>query len=281
MDWRLVPEEMLDGAVSMALDEVAAETVAAGGPATVRLYRWLPSTLSLGYGNDADVVDWEFCEEMGITVTRRPTGGGAIYHGSAEDIAYSIIAPAEEFSGDVTESYRQLLEPVVEAFETFGVDVSFADDEREAIWSPACYLRELDPAHDLVGPDGRKIAGNAQYRTRDAIVQHGSLSFDVDAETHLGCFEDPPVTADEFEERVCGALEFREHDDVVETGVGALGGYDLHRSRLVADLEDALSEWAGAEEGEWTDAETDRAGEILDAKYGADEWVRGRTDPLD
>jgi lipoate-protein ligase A len=281
MDWRLIREEMLDGAVAMALDEVAAETVAAGGPATVRLYRWMPATLSLGYGNDADVVDRAFCEEWNVTVTRRPTGGGAIYHGSAEDIAYSVVAPADEFPGDVTESYRQLLQPVLDAFERFGVDVSFADEEREALWSPACYLRALDPAHDLVGPDGRKIAGNAQYRTRDAIVQHGSLSFDVSAADHLGCFEDAPVPPETFASRVCGATEFVEYDDVVETSAGAFGGYDLRRSSLVAELEDALAEWAGAEEGEWTDDEADRAGEIADRKYRADAWVEDRTDPLD
>jgi len=281
MEWRLITEEMLEGPVAMALDEVAAETVAAGGPATVRLYRWLPSTLSLGYGNDADVVDREFCEDADISVTRRPTGGGAIYHGSAGDVAYSIIAPADEFPGDVTESYRELLEPILDAFDDYGVDVGFAETDREAVWPPACYLRELDPAHDLVGPDGRKIAGNAQYRTREAIVQHGSLTFDVDAETHLQCFEAPPVSPETFEEHVCGVVEFLEYDDVISTGAGAMAGYDLHRSRLVAALEDALADWADAEEGEWTDAEAERAIEIADAKYRDPVWVEDRTDPLD
>jgi lipoate-protein ligase A len=281
MDWRLIPEQILDGAASMAADEVAAETVAAGGPATVRVYRWVPSTLSLGYGNDPDIVDWGFCEDVGVTVTRRPTGGGAIYHGSAGDVAYSIIAPAEAFPGDVTESYRELLDPIIEAFDRFGVDVTLADADREAVWSPACYLRELDPAHDLVGPDGRKIAGNAQYRTRDAIVQHGSLSFDLASETHLQCFDDPPVRPTEFEDHVCGALEFVEYDPVVETSAVSLAGYDLQRSRFVSALEDALSEWADAEEGEWTEAETARAADIADGKYRADAWVEDRVDPLD
>jgi lipoate-protein ligase A len=281
MDWRFITEQMLDGAASMAADEVAAETVAAGGPATVRVYRWVPSTLSLGYGNNADVVDWGFCDDFGFTVTRRPTGGGAIYHGSAGDVAYSIIAPAEAFPGDVTESYRELLDPVLDAFDRFGVDVAFPDAARAGAWSPACYLRDLDPAHDLVGPDGRKIAGNAQYRTRDAVVQHGSLSFDVEAETHLNCFADPPVSPAEFEAHVCGALEFVEHEDVVETGAGAMAGYDLQRSRFVADLEDALRAWADAEDGDWTEAERARAAEIADEKYRVDAWVRGRSDPLD
>jgi lipoate-protein ligase A len=279
MDWRLVREELLDGQMAMALDEVAAETVAAGGPATVRLYRWFPSTVSLGYGNDADIVDWEYCDEWNVSVTRRPTGGGAIYHDTAGDVAYTIIAPADEFPSDVTECYRELLEPVLDAFEAVGLDVDFATEEKPGLWEPLCYLLPLDPAHDLVGPDGRKIAGNAQYRTRDAVVQHGSLSFDVNAERHLGCFEDPPVDVAELESRVCGLEEFTSHDGVVETGLGDFGGYDIQRSRFVSELEDSLADWAGAEEGTWTDDEIERGRELVEAKYGNDEWVRERNDP--
>jgi lipoate-protein ligase A len=279
MDWRLIREEMLDGPMAMALDEVAAETVAEGGPATVRLYRWFPSAVTLGYGNDADVVDWEYCEEWSIDVTRRPTGGGAIYHDTTGDVAYSIIAPAEEFSGDVSETYREFLAPVVAAFEEVGLTVEFAEEASEGLWDPLCYLLPLDPNHDLVGPDGRKIAGNAQYRTREAIVQHGSLTFDVNVDHHVGCFEHPPVTTEEFDGRVCGVEEFVGHDEVVETGLGAFGGYDVLRSRFVAELEEALAGWAGAEEGEWTDEEVARGKELVEEKYATDEWIREGNDP--
>jgi lipoate-protein ligase A len=268
MDWRLIIEEELDGSSAMAFDEVAAETVASGGPATVRLYRWVPSTVTLGYGNDADVVDWAFCDSHGIHVTRRPTGGGAIYHDTTGDVAYSIVAPAESFPGDVTESYRQLLQPVLSAFESVGVDVDFAADTSEPIWEPLCYLLGLDPAHDLVGPDGRKVAGNAQYRTREAIVQHGSLTYAVDAKTHLGCFSDPPVTPETFQERVCGAVEFADEGE-------------LSRSRFVDVLERTLAEWAAAHPGTWTAEERARAEEIREKKYANDEWVRRRNDLLE
>lgn len=279
MEYRLIEEEMLDGQMAMAMDEVAAETVAAGGPATVRLYRWFPSTVTLGYGNDADIVDWEFCEEWNVSVTRRPTGGGAIYHDTAGDVAYSIIAPAEEYPSDVTECYREFLDPVIDAFEAVGVDVDFASENKSGIWDSLCYLLPLDPAHDLVGPDGRKIAGNAQYRTRDAVVQHGSLTFDTSPERHLDCFEDPLATPEQFENRVCGVTEALEYDDVVETGLGAFGGYDIQRSQFVAALEESLAEWADAETGEWTDEELQRGKELLERKYGNDEWVRDRNDP--
>ena len=264
MDWRLIPEETIRGPIAMARDEIAAETVAAGGPATVRLYKWEPSTVSLGYGNDADVVDWEYCADAEIDVTRRPTGGGAIYHDTTGDVAYSIIAPTAEYPGDVTECYRQLMEPVFSAFESVGADVGFADAPSEPLWKPLCYLRGLDPAHDLVGPDGRKIAGNAQYRTKDAIVQHGSLTFESDPVEHLGPFVEPEVTPEAFGGRVCGLT------DVVG---------DLSRETFVGQLTDALASWADADPGQWTDDERERAAELAAEKYDHDRWVVNRDLP--
>ena len=267
MDWRLIPEQRLGGPEAMAFDEVAAETVAAGGPATVRLYRWTPSTVSLGYGNDASIVDWAHCDRADIDVTRRQTGGGAIYHDGFGDVAYSIIAPKTAFSGDVTECYRQLLAPVVAAFEAIGATVGFADADAPAIWEPICYLRALDPAHDLVAPDGRKIAGNAQYRTREAIVQHGSLTFESDPDRHLAPFVDPPFGPEAFADRVCGLSE--------------VPGVDLDRSAFVDRLATELAEWADADPGGWTDAERARASELCNGKYDDDRWVRDRVDPTD
>lgn len=263
MDWRLIAEQPLDGATAMALDEVAAETVTDGGPATVRLYRWTPSTLTLGYGTEFDEIDAAYCESNGIDVTRRPTGGGAIYHDRSGDVAYSIIAPADAYPGDVTACYRQFCEPIVEAFDRVGVGVDFASRPADAIHAPACYLRALDPAHDLTGPDGRKIAGNAQYRTRDAIVQHGSLTFDVDATTHVDCFT-ATVSAETLRDRVGGVTDYADAD----------------RSTFVAALEASLSTWAGAEPGSWTPAERERGRELVERKYGADEWVLERTSLL-
>lgn len=264
MDWRLIPEEAIRGPIAMARDEIAAETVAAGGPATVRLYKWEPSTVSLGYGNDADIVDWEYCADAEIDVTRRTTGGGAIYHDTTGDVAYSIIAPASEYPGDVTECYRQLLEPVLSAFEAVGADVDFADAKSDPLWEPLCYLRGLDPAHDLVGPDGRKIAGNAQYRTKDAIVQHGSLTFDSDPAAHLEPFVEPAITPERFEDRVCGLA------DVVD---------DIDRETFVEALTDSLSTWADAIPGAWTDEERERADRLAAEKYDHDRWVVDRESP--
>ncbi|MFC6731741.1 lipoate--protein ligase family protein [Haladaptatus sp. GCM10025893] len=262
-EWRLIREESWDGPMNMALDEIAAETAAAGGPRTLRVYRWKPSTLSLGYRQEADTADWDYCDREGITVTRRPTGGGGIFHGYDTDISYSITAPAAELPGDLMETYELLCTPVFDAFSAMDVPAHFADEPQPSLYQPSCYLRDLHPAHDVVAA-GRKISGNAQYRRRDAIIQHGSLKYDLDAETHLAVFADPDLTPEDVETRI--------------TSIRELAGID--REQAVRALEDALGEWANAEEGQWTQDEIDRARERAATKFATDAWNRERTNPL-
>lgn len=255
IEWRVLGEDIDDGPTTMALEEAAAETAAAGGPATVRVYTW-PDVLSLGYNQDPDSIDWGFCEREDIAVTRRPTGGGAIYHDHHADLSYSIVAPADPVPGDLMDCYELFCEPILDAFERIGIDASFVDTEREAVHQPACYLRALHPAHDIVGPNGRKLAGNAQYRRKDAVIQHGSLSVSLRPERHCGCFTGDPDPA-AFRERV-GAI-----DECV----------DADRPDVVATLRSTLKEWAEADEGEWSDAERERARERATATYATDKWI--------
>ncbi|MFB6250137.1 MAG: biotin/lipoate A/B protein ligase family protein [Halobellus sp.] len=260
-EWRLIREEARDGPMQMALDEVAAETAADGGPRTVRVYRWDPSTLSLGYRQDPDTVDWDHCEEAGVSVTRRQTGGGGIYHDVDGDVSYSIAAPKRELPGDLLDAYHLLCEPVLDAFGAVGIDADYVSEPVAEIWSPACYLRELHPAHDIVA-EGRKISGNAQYRQQDAVVQHGSLTYAVKAIEHLATFTGHDVDHDRFRDRVVGVDELT----------------DISRAEFVEAVEDALATWADAAEGSWTDDELARARERAAEKYRSEAWIQRRTD---
>jgi lipoate-protein ligase A len=267
-EWRLVCEETWDGPTNMAFDEVAAATAADGGPRTARVYRWDPGTLSLGYNQEPGTVDWAFCEREGIAVTRRPTGGGGIYHDTYDDISYTIVAPADELPGDLMDSYALLCEPILDAFERMGVPAAFAEQPQPALYHPACYLRKLHPAHDVVaGPEGdrRKISGNAQYRRKDVIVQHGSLKYDLRADRHLSTFDEPEVSVDELRDRVTTIRE--------QAGIA--------REEAVEALAAALGDWADAEAGAWTAEEVSAARERASVKFRSDAWVREGADPLD
>ncbi|MFC4543202.1 biotin/lipoate A/B protein ligase family protein [Halosolutus amylolyticus] len=263
-EWRLIRDDPREGALQMAIEEVAARTALEDGIRTVRVYDWDPSTLSLGYRQDADTVDWDYCDREGIDVTRRQTGGGGIYHDHRADISYSIVAPADEVPGDLMDCYALFCEPIIEAFERMGVDADFAAAEQDAIYHPSCYLRDIHPAHDVVAPaeegaNARKISGNAQYRQRDVVIQHGSISYDLEPAHHVGVF-DTTVDESTFTNRV--------------TSIREQAGID--REEAVETLADALSDWCDATESKWREDELAAARDLADRKFGADAWIRDR-----
>ncbi len=255
--WRLIQEDVRSGPTQMALDAVAAATAAEGGPWTLRVYSWEPSTLSLGYHQDPGTVDWEFCDRVGIDVVRRPTGGGAIYHDRRGDISYSVVAPTEVLPGDLMETYEMLCEPLLDALDRVGIDAGFAAEPADAIHEPACYLRAIDPAHDVVAADGRKLSGNAQYRKRDAVIQHGSLTYERRVDRHRKVFS-ADLDPERFRERVTSVSE--------QTAVD--------RKAMVSALEASFRDWAGAEHGTWTDEELDHAADRVAERFGTATWTR-------
>ena len=261
-NWRLIRDEPRDGATQMALEEVAARTALEDDLRTVRVYSWEPSTLSLGYHQNAETVDWEFCDCKGIGVTRRQTGGGGIYHDSYADISYTIVAPADEVPGDLMDCYALFCEPILDAFAEMGVDADFAEEDMEAIYRPSCYLRDVHPAHDVVA-GGRKISGNAQYRQRDVVIQHGSLSYDLEPGRHVGVFATDEVDNATFTNRVTSIRE--------EAGID--------REDAVELLGDVLAGWCDAEESDWTVSELGSAANLVERKYGNDAWIQDRDVP--
>jgi lipoate-protein ligase A len=140
----------------------------AGVPA-VRVYAWRPAAVSLGYAQPESVVDAEAARALGVDVVRRPTGGGALLH-EEDEVTYAIVVPRAWLSGDVAASYRRLSAPVVRALRALGVPAGFVEGRggRDAL----CYLRQEGIS---IGVDGRKISGGAQKRTRNAVLQHGTV----------------------------------------------------------------------------------------------------------
>ncbi len=263
-EWRLIRDEPRDGATQMALEEVAARTALEDDVRTVRTYSWEPSTLSLGYRQDTESVDWEFCNREGIDVTRRQTGGGGIYHDRYADISYTIVAPADEVPGDLMDCYELFCEPVLEAFDRLGVDADFAAVEQDAIYQPSCYLRDINPAHDIVAPAeagarAKKISGNAQYRQRDVVIQHGSISYALEPRAHVGVF-DAELEESTFTDRV--------------TSVSDEAGVD--REAAVDAVAGALGDWCDADESTWRSSELEAARDLAARKFGSDAWVRER-----
>ena len=90
--WRLIRSGPLPGSMNMALDDALLQAGASGeSPPVLRLSRWQPAALTLGYAQKVDVgVDLQACRAAGLDVVRRPTGGRAVLH--AVEVTYAVIS---------------------------------------------------------------------------------------------------------------------------------------------------------------------------------------------
>lgn len=163
----------------MALDDALLQAVADGSSLPIlRLYRWQPATLTLGYAQSAvDGVDLHACHAAGIDVVRRPTGGRAVFHD--QEVTYAVIAPIGGlFGGTVAGSYQVIAGVLRNTLCTFGLPAELVPGkQRGQVGRAVCFTA---PAQHELLIDGCKVAGCAQKRRGNAFLQHGSIPLELD-----------------------------------------------------------------------------------------------------
>ncbi len=167
------------GVENMAMDEALFRCFdPASSMPVLRLYGWTPPALSLGrFQKAADLLDLRKCARDNLTIVRRITGGGAIYH--SNELTYSLIFSQAQIptAKSVKESFKALTAFLLGFYRTLGLSADYAvnlatDKSRLGDRTALCFAgRE---SYDIL-VNNRKIGGNAQRRTRDVIFQHGSI----------------------------------------------------------------------------------------------------------
>jgi lipoate-protein ligase A len=180
--WVFVDPGAQTGAANMRIDEETARALQDALPgdahATLRLYRWNPWAISLGFHQSADDLDAALCAKDGIDIVRRPTGGRAILH--AEELTYCLVMEGGRRS--VLQVYNDISRALVRGLQLFGIPVTlqksqpnFAETYRQASSIP-CFTSS---ARYEIEWGGRKLVGSAQRRftegERDVVLQHGSI----------------------------------------------------------------------------------------------------------
>ena len=106
--------------------------------------------------NTLEEVNAAFVREYGVSVVRRLSGGGAVYH-DLGNLNFTFITDA----GDAAINFTEFCLPIQQALVSFGV--------------PA----EISGRNDMT-VEGKKISGNAQYIRDNRVMHHGTLLYDTD-----------------------------------------------------------------------------------------------------
>ena len=151
---------------NLALDEALLEELDEHGGAPVLRF-WESDRLFVVLGRASrltDDVDLAACEKDDIPILRRASGGGTVVQGPG-CLSYALVFPLD-WHPDLTNirtTNRFILERIAAALH---------------VWEPTtrfCGISDL-------AIDGMKISGNAQRRTKNALLFHGTILHGMSAD---------------------------------------------------------------------------------------------------
>ena len=177
---------------NMRLDEqLLAELDPAGVP-ILHFYEWNGPAATYGYFLDPSKhLDLNKARQHRLSLARRPTGGGIVFH--IWDLAFSFLMPAghSRFSLNTLENYRfvnaRVLEAVRDYLQVQQHDLMELIPRDFDAMDPACrhFCMARPTVYDVVY-QGRKIAGAAQRRRKNGYLHQGTISLALPQADLLG-----------------------------------------------------------------------------------------------
>jgi len=161
------------GAVNMDRDASLLAGHRPGDDPILRLYRWEPAAVTIGYNQDFSDFDAAGIRSAGYGLVKRPTGGRAILH--ADELTYAVIgtSPGSVFGGSLHETYLKINRALLSFLGDLGIEADISAGESRAEARGLTCFRSAGRHEISVG--GRKIIGSAQRRTGGVFLQHGSI----------------------------------------------------------------------------------------------------------
>lgn len=247
----MLPLRVDDAFMSMAIDEVLLKLNAEGkSPNTIRFWRWLPSTVSIGCFQSIErEVDLEVAKRYGVDVVRRITGGGAVFHDHGGELTYSVVCKQGDVPDDIIESYRLICGGLVQGFDQLGLRAEF------------------NPVNDVLG-NGKKISGSAQTRRWGSVLQHGTMLISPDVRR---MFELLKVSPEKISDKFIASVF--ERVTTVERELGRKPSFEEVREAMIKGFGKSLD--IELVENKLTNREVKLA-QDLRPKYTSEEWLRKR-----
>jgi lipoate-protein ligase A len=176
MDWRLITDDDVAASFGLAADNTLAQRVGMNlSQPTLRLYTYHSYCALVGrFQNVDNEIRVGYCRENGITINRRPTGGGAIIMG-ADQLGVALTIPGR---GDDSYSHaRELMSDfstgLVCGLNQLGVEARFR--------------RKND-----IEVNGKKLVGLGVYRAPSGgLLFHASMLVDLDIALMLRVLNTP------------------------------------------------------------------------------------------
>jgi lipoate-protein ligase A len=269
--WRLIENNTNNAFYNMAVDEAIMILHSQNKvPPTLRFYSWEPAALSLGYFQKAKTdIDYQNCQDQGIDLVRRLTGGRAILHD--QELTYSLIIREDYnlLADSIEKSYQQISSGLVKGLQNLGIPAELKAVERgkkaPTGHSAACFDA---PSWYEVILDNKKLIGSAQRRKNNVILQHGSLPLVIEVDKIFRLLNYSSEQDRKKARRIFSAKS---------TSLNK-AGYNFSHCELEKALSEGLAQALEIEfkRGELTPPEIKLAQKLAEEKYSDQKWTYKR-----
>lgn len=245
-DWQLIPGTPRPPHMNMALDQVLTLGVGAGTrQPTIRIWKWDRRAIVLGrFQSVRNDVDEAEAAANDVTITRRISGGGAMFIEPDGAITWSIHAPEEIVDGlTFPESYAFFDGFIVDALRDLGVDAWYA------------------PLNDISSAGG-KIGGAAQARRGGAVLHHTTMAFAMNTSLMARVLR---IGREKLSDKGVTSAEKRVSAIQAQT--------DLSRDQLIDHLFGFFGDRYRLTPGELTDDELSDAEHLVETRFSRPEWI--------
>lgn len=173
MIWKLLPSSSKPTKSQMEWDAALFHSFKKGDAPILRFFSFSHPTLTLGRleANRIELNALPYPYEV------RPTGGRAVFHSEA-DLCYAVIASTDDplVGGRLPESYRKISTLIAKGLAALGRPVALSDSPHKGRGPGHCFSA---PTQAELLMDGRKVAGGAQAREGDVLLQQGVILLNV------------------------------------------------------------------------------------------------------
>jgi lipoate-protein ligase A len=260
--YRFINTDVRDAALNMATDEAILTHYLRGEvPPTLRVFKWAQTAISLGRFQSVErEIEREACQQRGVDLVRRPTGGRAVYH--QDEFTYSIvIGKREGVPSGIVAAYAYLSQGLLAALRLLGVQAEISDERVSKHPSAACFASSTQA--DLTS-GGFKLVGSAQVWKDDALLQQGSLPLEDRANEFFELLRFPSEQARQ------GALEqYREKTSPLHS-FAPQADWDQVAQAFRSGFQSFLKQAFVATE--LSQSEEDMARQLVREKYSRLEW---------
>ena len=235
---------------NLALEEYVVRNLDPDDEGYLLLYENEPAVVMGKHQNPLLETNQDFIDEYGISVSRRISGGGTVYH-DEKNLNFSYIT---KFDNRKIHNFAEFTRPITAFLEKIGIESSL--DDRSNI---------------LV--KGLKISGNAQFSNTKHMISHGTLLLDWNLEMLRGTLkvENPGIIKTHAVRSIPSSV----------TNIAEHLSMDMKYEEFKEGVKNEIL--SGRNEGmvELSEEEIEKVKTLANEKYLNWDWVYGRTPPFE